>query len=193
MKALIEPILLYGCEASAFTLRQERALRATLSSILRYALRVKRKADMSFTMHTEELHKDMLLAPTAIVERKLTALGHWVRLLSHEFSLPCLSLAAWNPRAKRRRGGQPTTFSSCVCKQLHIDRLGDVGDMCLNRERWRLVEQCCVEKEQQHLVDVAKHRGLTDYSEIAKVAKERVSAHFARRYRKKERSSAAVI
>ena len=110
-------------------------------------------------LDTEELHKDMLLAPTAIVERKLTALGHWVRLLSHEFSLPCLSLAAWSPRAKCRRGWQPTTFSSCVCKQLHIDRLGDVGDMCLNRERWRrLVEQCCVEKEQQHLVDVAKHR-----------------------------------
>ena len=50
VKALIEPILLYGCEASAFTLRQERALRATLSSILRYALRVKRKADMSCDM-----------------------------------------------------------------------------------------------------------------------------------------------
>jgi hypothetical protein len=56
-KIIILPVVLYGCEAWSFTLRDERKLRAFENRILRRIFGPKREANGEWIrLHKEELH-----------------------------------------------------------------------------------------------------------------------------------------
>ena len=114
----------------------------------------------------------VLLAPTEILRQRLSSWGHYVRF---QGQLPCLWLATWDHNAKFRVGGRKTTYSSVVCKEFDCQKLGDTGEVAVNKQAWKVAaKNLCIEKECQHLWDIAQHRGGTSYSTIRQSAAARV-------------------
>jgi hypothetical protein len=80
-KAIISPVVLYGCEAWSLTLRGKRRLRVSENRILRLIFGPKRDANGEWRrLHSEELHS-LYRSPNivrVIKSRKMA--GHVVRM-----------------------------------------------------------------------------------------------------------------
>ena len=128
--AIIESILLYGCEAWTLTETMERSLNGTYTRMLRKALNV------HWSSHTpnEVLYGDLPRVSDKIASRRLQLAGHCFR---HQ-ELSTQPLVLWEPKHGHRGRGRPrTTYVDQLKKETGASDTVELASMMRDRAVWR--------------------------------------------------------
>ena len=126
----VESVLLYGCEAWALTVRDEKALDGVYTRMLRAAL------DVSWKDHIRniDLYGHLPRLSDTIRQRRMRLAGHCVR---HP-ELTASELILWEPtHGKKSRGRPHATFIDTLKRDTGLSSANEIRTLMEDRGQWR--------------------------------------------------------
>ena len=130
----VESVLLYGCEAWALTVKDEKALDGVYTRMLRTALNV------SWEDHVRnvDLYGYLPRLSDTIRQRRMRLAGHCVR---HP-ELTASELILWEPtHGKKSRGRPHATFIDTLKRDSGLNNTAEIRTLMMDRVQWRAAIQ----------------------------------------------------
>jgi len=126
----VESVLLYGCEAWALTVKDEKALDGVYTRMLRAALNV----SWEDHMRNAELYDNLPRLTDTIRQRRMRLAGHCVRHLE----LTASELILWEPtHGKKSRGRPHATFIDTLKRDTGLNSTTEIKTLMMDRDEWR--------------------------------------------------------
>ena len=126
----VESVLLYGCEAWALTVKDEKALDGVYTRMLRTALNVTWKEHRT----NVDLYGKLPRLSDTIRNRRMRLAGHCVR---HP-ELTASGLVLWEPtHGKKSRGRPQATYIDTLRRDTGLNSAPEIQTLMEDREMWR--------------------------------------------------------
>ena len=126
----VESVLLYGCEAWALTVKDEKALDGVYTRMLRAALNVSWEDHMRNT----ELYGYLPRLSDTIRQRRMRLAGHCVR---HP-ELTASEMILWEPtHGKKSRRRPHATFIDTLKTDTGLNSTAEIKTLMMDRDEWR--------------------------------------------------------
>ena len=126
----VESVLLYGCEAWALTVQEEKGLDGVYTRMLRFALNVSWEDHIRNT----ELYGFLPRLSDTIRQRRMRLAGHCVR---HPELTAC-DLILWEPTHGRKTRGRPhTTYIDTLKRDTGLNNTTEIRSLMEDRDQWR--------------------------------------------------------
>ena len=138
--ACVSPVFMYGLHAYENSKYLQSRISGAYTRMLRYALNAKFcGATKEWTLHTEQLLGPTLPITTQLVRRRLSLVGHSMRMHLERQRHPFCDILMWEPKFPRKSGGQCHTLRKTLFQEVHVKTSEELFNLAANRKHWTSV------------------------------------------------------